>query len=113
MKVNKNIYWLIGGVYKKGDKFNLPKKYFGNIRAFIYGKNKIFFNKELKGKIDYKNFDNLKDALREIFKIIKNEQFTDKTILFCPCAASFDNFKNFEDRGQYFNKLINKYSRGI
>ncbi len=113
LKANKNIYWLIGGVYKKGDKFNLPKKYFGNIRAFIYGKNKIFFNKKLKGKIDYKNFDNLKDALREIFKIIKNEQFTDKTILFCPCAASFDNFKNFEERGFYFNKLIKKYQNEI
>ena len=31
-----------------------------------------------------------------------------KTILFSPSAASFDQFQNFEDRGEYFNKLVNK-----
>ena len=31
-----------------------------------------------------------------------------KTILFSPSAASFDSFKNFEDRGKKFNILIKK-----
>lgn len=113
LKANDNIYWLLGGIHKKGDKLNLPKKYFNNIKAFIYGKNNKFFNKKLKGKIDYKNFNNVKDALKKVFKIIKNEKFINKTILFSPCAASFDSFKNFEDRGFYFNKLIKKYLNGI
>jgi len=112
LKANNNIYWLLGGVHKKGDKFNLPKKYFNNIKAFIYGKNKNFFNKKLKGKIECKNFDSLKNALTNVLKIIKKEKTIYKTILFSPCAASFDSFKNFEDRGFYFNKLINKYLNG-
>ena len=112
LKANDNIYWLLGGIYKKGDKFNLQKKYFGNIKAFIYGKNKKFFNKKLKGKIEYKNFDNLKNALINIIRITKKEKTIYKTILFSPCAASFDSFRNFEDRGFYFNKLINKYFHG-
>ena len=33
-----------------------------------------------------------------------------QTILFSPSAASFDTFKNFEDRGYYFNQLIKKYT---
>ena len=89
------------------------KKYFNNIRAFIYGENKKFFNKELKGKIDFKNFRSLNDALKKILIIIKKEKFQNKTVLFSPCAASFDSFKNFEDRGLYFNKLINKNLNGI
>ena len=109
LKANHKIYWLLGGIPKKGDKFKLSKKYFNNIKAFIYGKSKKFFNKKLKGKIDYKNFKNLEDALKKIFNIIKKEKFIDKTILFSPCAASFDSFKNFEERGFYFNKLINNY----
>ena len=109
LKVNQNIYWLLGGIYKKGDKFALSRKYFGNIKAFIYGKNKKFFNQKLKGKIDYENFNNLKDALKKIIFIIKKKKFVNKTILFSPCAASFDSFKNFEDRGLYFNTLIRKY----
>ena len=112
LKSNLNIYWILGGIYKKGDKFDLPRKYFKNIKAFIYGKNKKFFNKKLKGKIYFKNFDNLKDALKNVFLIIKNEKFTYKTILFSPCAASFDSFKNFEDRGFYFNKLVQKHLDG-
>ena len=90
----------------------MPRKYFKNIKAFIYGKNKKFFNKKLKGKIYFKNFDNLKDALKNVFLIIKNEKFIYKTILFSPCAASFDSFKNFEDRGFYFNKLVQKHLDG-
>ncbi len=109
LKVNTNISWLIGGVHKKGDKFNLPKKYYNNIKAFVYGKNTNFFNKKLKGKIRYENFHNLKDALKKIFMIIKNKKLINQTILFSPCAASFDSFKNFEDRGFYFNKLVKKY----
>ena len=45
--------------------------------------------------------------------IIKKEKFKNKTILFSPCAASFDSFKNFEDRGSYFNRIIKKYLNGI
>ena len=112
LKVNPNIYWLLGGIPKKGDKFNLPKKYFGKIRAFIYGKNKNFFIKKLNGKIKYYNFDNLKEALKKVFAIIKKNNRTQQTILFSPCAASFDKFKNFEERGLYFNNLIKKYFNG-
>jgi len=112
LKKNYNIYWLLGGIHKKGDKFNLSKKHFKKIKAFIYGKNKKFFNKKLNGKIKYKNFYNLNDALKNIFIQIKKKKLSQQTILFSPCAASFDSFKNFEDRGFYFNKLIKKYLNG-
>ena len=106
LKSNSNILWLLGGMHKKGDKLNLKKKDFNNVRAFIYGKKKNFFTKELKNKIEFKKFDKLKDALKNIFYLIRKEKLKKTTILFSPCAASFDNFKNFEDRGNYFNKLI-------
>ena len=113
LKDRLNIMWLLGGIHKKGDKFNLPKKYFNNIKAFIYGKNKKFFEEKLKGKIKYENFNNLNGALKKIFQILKKEGFKKQTILFSPCAASFDSFKNFEDRGLYFNNLIKKYLNGL
>ena len=112
LKTNSNIYWLLGGIPKKGDKFNLPREHFKEIKAFIFGKNLTFFNKQLKNKIRFENFKNLKIALRRVFTLINKEKFTDKTILFSPCAASFDSFRNFEDRGLYFNKLIKDYVNG-
>ena len=109
LKSNPNIYWLLGGMHKKGDKFDLPRKYYPKIKAFIFGKNRGYFNNQLQGKVYLENFDNLKDAFKKVLHLTKKEKFIKKTILFSPSAASFDNFKNFEDRGFYFNKLVKKY----
>jgi UDP-N-acetylmuramoylalanine--D-glutamate ligase len=109
LKRLNNVYWLLGGIPKKGDKLNLPKIYYKNIKGFIFGKNYKKFFLDLKNKIKLKSFSNLKDALSEVRKDIKKDNSNKKTILFSPAAASFDNFKNFEDRGLYFNKLIKKY----
>jgi len=112
LKKNSNIYWLLGGVNKEGDQFFLKKKYFKNINAFIYGKGKKFFNKKLNKKIKYKNFKDLDSALKKIFKIVNEKRLVSQIILFSPCAASFDRFKNFEERGLYFNNLVKKYLNG-
>jgi len=113
LKAYPNIHWLLGGVHKKGDKFTLQNKYFRNVIGYIYGTDKSFFTKKLNKKIKYQNFDNLKDATKKALKNIKKNKFINQTLLFSPCAASFDNFKNFEDRGFYFNKLIKKFSDGF
>ena len=109
LKMNTNIYWLLGGIYKKGDKFNLLKKYHHNIKAFIFGKDKKFFSAQFKGKIEYINCKNLSDAFKKVLTISNNKKSQHKIILFSPSAASFDDFKNFEHRGFYFNKLVKKY----
>ena len=105
----ENIYWILGGLAKKGDQLKLNRKYFGKINAFIYGKDKIFFSKILKKKIKYKISKSLNNSLLLIFKDIKKNFDGKKVILFSPSAASFDQFKNFEDRGKYFNKIIKNY----
>ena len=71
-----------------------------------------FFTKNLKGKIKYEIFENLKDAIKKVLEITKKNRLINQTILFSPSAASFDTFKNFEDRGYYFNKLIKKHLYG-
>ncbi len=109
LKANPNIFWLLGGISKKGDKLNLSKEYFKNIKAFIYGNNKEFFNRQLKGKVKFKNFKNIKEALGRIFFEVKKQKFKNQTILFSPAAASFDSFKNFEERGAYFNELVRRH----
>ena len=105
----ENIYWILGGQSKKGDKLKLNRKFFGKITAFIYGKDKTFFSKVLKKKIKYKIAKNLNESLYLIYKNIKKDNYEKKVIIFSPSAASFDQFRNFEDRGKYFNKLIKKY----
>ena len=109
LKSYENISWLIGGIPKKNDKLNLSKKYYGNIQAYIFGENYKKFCNDLKNKIKFKKFQNLRDALKAILINIGINKNRRNTILFSPASASFDLFKNFEDRGLFFNKLIKKY----
>ena len=110
LKSLKNIYWIIGGLPKKGDKFLLKKNDCKKIKLYIFGKNQKFFINQLKNKMAFKSFLNLKSLIAKVFLDIKNENnFIKKTILFSPASASFDSFKNFEERGRYFNKLIKNY----
>ena len=111
-KKASNILWLLGGIYKKGDKLELKKKDLSNVTAFIYGENKNFFNKQLRSKVKFKNYKNLQDAVKNVFSIIKKKSSVKYTILFSPCAASFDRFKNFEERGLYFNRLVKRFMYG-
>ena len=53
------------------------------------------------------SFKSLSFLIKKVlFDIKKEKNIEHKTILFSPAAASFDSFKNFEDRGEEFNKLI-------
>ncbi len=106
----ENVYWIVGGLAKKGDKLLWNKKNNKNIRAYIFGKDKVFFIDKLKKLMRYESFLNLKTLIQKIFLDIKiDNKLTHKTILFSPAAASFDNFNNFEERGKFFNKLIMKH----
>ena len=109
LKNLNHVYWILGGIPKKGDQFKLSKTHCKNFQVFILGKHHKEFRKNLKSKIVVKNLKNLKDILSEIFLNIKKKKLKKNIILFSPAGASFDSFKNFEDRGLYFNRLIKKF----
>ncbi len=108
---SKNIYWILGGLPKDKDKIDL--KYIKNniIKSYIIGKNIHFFKKQLKNKVKFSVTKNLKNAIIEILKDIKLLKKINNTILLSPGAASFDQFKNFENRGNEFKKLSRLYAK--
>ncbi len=107
LKSLTNVYWIVGGLKKRGDKFLLSKNDCKNFKAYIFGKNKNLFLNEFRKVIELESFKNLKSLIKKIFLDI-NKDKNNKIILFSPAAASFDSFKNFEDRGKYFNYLIKR-----
>ena len=110
LKSLTNVHWIVGGQAKKGDKLLLSKKDCKNIKAYIFGTNKDFFITKIKKLMKYESFLDLKNLVKKLLSEIKvDKNTTHKIILFSPSAASFDNFKNFEKRGEYFNQLIKRY----
>ena len=53
----------------------------------------------------------MKNAVISIFKDIKNIKDKNLNILLSPASASYDQYKNFEERGNKFKKLVITYAR--
>ena len=107
----ENIYWILGGLPKKGDKIKLGKLKKNIIKCYLIGKNINFFKNQIKNIINFSVTRNLNNSIIQIFNDIKLQKKNKKVILLSPAAASFDQFKNFEKRGEKFKILCRKYAR--
>ena len=108
---SKNIRWILGGLSKKNDKINLSGIKKNIIKCYLIGKKTNFFKKQIENKINFLITKNLKKTLIKIFKDIKLSSIKSNTILLSPAAASYDQFMNFEKRGDEFKKLSKLYAR--
>ncbi len=103
----KNSIVLIGGINKGGDFSQLTPYLKENAKkVIIYGESREEISKMLKD-IQIEKANDLKEAFEKAVKIAKKD---DKVVL-SPGCASFDQFKNFEDRGEFFNQLIKDFER--
>jgi UDP-N-acetylmuramoylalanine--D-glutamate ligase len=108
---SKNVFWILGGLPKKNDKILLSGIGKNIIKCYLIGKNTSFFKKQIQNKINYSITKNLKKSLFEIIRDIKILRMKNNTILLSPAAASYDQFINFEKRGDEFKKLSKLYAR--
>ena len=67
-----NIYWILGGLPKKGDKIKISKLKNNITKCYIIGKNINFFKKQIKGKLDFSITKNLKNSINQILKDINS-----------------------------------------
>ena len=106
----KNIHWIVGGIAKEKDKITIKKFKRSILKAYIIGKNINFFLKQIKNTIKYNVSRSLKNALLSALSETKKNPNLKQVILLSPSAASFDQYKNFEHRGNTFKQLVKKYS---
>ena len=53
----------------------------------------------------------MKNAIISIFKDIKTIKQKNLNIILSPASASYDQYINFQERGNQFKKLVLKYAR--
>lgn len=99
---DKNIVLLLGGRDKNTDLRAMKQAMQNKIRRlYVYGEAKERFAAELS------EFSPIvKEDLQAILKAESQISMRDEIILFSPACASFDQFKNYEDRGQKFNEWV-------
>ncbi len=100
----KHIYWLAGGQAKE-DGISPCIDYLAGVdKAYFYGQSAETFARAAAPYIAVDMFGTLDEATRAAFGDAVNgqDQDTPKTILLSPAAASFDQFDNFEARGDAF-----------
>tara|TARA_B100000242_G_scaffold218501_1_gene159749 strand:- start:182 stop:1468 length:1287 start_codon:yes stop_codon:yes gene_type:complete len=111
LKYTKNIYWILGGLPKKKDKIILRDVKKNIKRSYIIGKNINFFKNQIQNKINFYEAKTLKNSIIQALKDISNNKEKNISLLFSPASASFDQFLNFEKRGEEFKKLSRFYAR--
>ncbi|MDC0426591.1 UDP-N-acetylmuramoyl-L-alanine--D-glutamate ligase [Pelagibacteraceae bacterium] len=111
LKNYKNIFWIVGGLPKLNDKIKLKNVKKNIVKAYIIGKNINFFKKQIEKILKYKSSYTIENALKEIMKDLLLLKKKKAVILLSPASASYDQFKNFIDRGNHFKKNTLKYAR--
>ncbi|WP_201327105.1 UDP-N-acetylmuramoyl-L-alanine--D-glutamate ligase [Thermotomaculum hydrothermale] len=100
----KNIRWIAGGIYKGGD-FEDFYIYRENIKkGYFIGDSAPIFMGKMKGIIDCEISINIENAIKHAF----NEANPGDVILLSPACSSFDQFKNYEERGKVFKNLVKR-----
>ena len=70
-----------------------------------------FFKKQINNKVKFVITRNLKNSIKQILKDVKFLNKKNNSILLSPASASFDQFLNFEKRGNEFKRLSKLYAR--
>jgi len=102
------IFWIVGGKAKEGGITPLAP-YFSRIaKAYLIGAASEDFAATLEGKVPFERSGTLDVAVSAAAADAKNADFGEPVILLSPSCASFDQFPNFEVRGQQFRALCEK-----
>ena len=101
-----NIFWIMGGLSKKSDPILLRNMKSKIIKTYIIGKECSFFKKKISKYFNCVIAKNLKNALAIAYSDAVKQNLNTSFIILSPGAASFDQFKNFEHRGEVFKRLV-------
>jgi UDP-N-acetylmuramoylalanine--D-glutamate ligase len=101
-----DIFWIAGGRAKTGGIASLDR-FFTRIRkAYLIGEAASDFAAELRGKVPHVVAGTLERAVELAAADAEASQMAEPVVLLSPACASFDQYRNFEVRGDKFRELV-------
>jgi UDP-N-acetylmuramoylalanine--D-glutamate ligase len=106
-----DIFWIAGGKAKEGGIAGLAG-FFPRIRkAYLIGEAAQEFSRTLDGKVLYDLSGTLDQAVVRAAADAQASTVAAPVVLLSPACASYDQFKDFEQRGDSFRSLVAKLPR--
>jgi len=100
---NPNLIWIAGGVDKGNDYTQIQNLVKEKVRYLItLGKDNSKLLDFFKDDLEIYETDDIEKAIKKAFRIAKKGDI----VLLSPACASFDLFKNYEDRGNQFREIV-------
>jgi UDP-N-acetylmuramoylalanine--D-glutamate ligase len=103
-----NVFWIAGGLAKAGGIESL-RPYLGRVKkAYLIGVSAPELSKELDGDVAIVMADTIARAVQLAAADASASGLPNATVLLSPACASFDQYKNFEVRGDDFVNVVSR-----
>ena len=106
LRAFRNIYWIAGGVSKSEGIAPLAPLFPNITKAYLIGQSEDAFAATLHGKVPAQVCGTLERAVEAAWRDAKDAGEEGAVVLLSPACASFDQFKDYEQRGDAFRNLV-------
>jgi UDP-N-acetylmuramoylalanine--D-glutamate ligase len=101
-----DIYWIAGGLAKAGGLAGLETYYPKIARAYLVGAAAEDFSRQLGKAVAHVKSGTLEAAVAQAAKDAAKDGRANPVVLLSPACASFDQYRNFEIRGDAFRAAV-------
>lgn len=102
----RDVFWILGGKPKDGGIDSLAPYFSGIAKAYLIGAASEDFAATLHGKVPFERSGTLDAATASATRDAAASGASEPVVLLSPACASYDQFKNFEVRGDAFRALV-------
>ena len=101
-----DVFWILGGRAKEGGILDLAPFFARIARAYLIGEASEVFAATLSGKVAFERCGTLAVALARAARDVAVSTAAEPVVLLSPACASYDQYPNFEVRGDDFRAHV-------